>query len=79
MIDSGTSIMAGPYDEMKVLNEALGGIEVLPGLGEYFIFCDTIDQMPDVYWTINGLEYVMTPQEYILRVSWPKELGKIWA
>lgn len=68
IIDSGTSVMTGPYEEVKAINDALGGFEI-PALHEWIINCDTIPDMPDIIWTINGVTYLMTPEDYILKVE----------
>ncbi len=67
-MDSGTSVILGPYDEVAAIHEVIGGFEVLPGLGEWIILCNRIDDMPDISFTLNGKDYVLTPQDYVLQV-----------
>jgi len=65
--DTGTSLIAGPSDEMKALNEAIGATPLMSG--EYTVDCNKIDSMPDVTFTIAGKEFTLTAKEYVLVVS----------
>lgn len=58
VIDSGTSVIVGP----KTLVEPLiAGITVNDD-------CSGVDQLPNLTWTIDGLDYVLTPNDYVLTV-----------
>eukprot|EP00095_Tigriopus_kingsejongensis_P002765 maker-scaffold845_size89356-snap-gene-0.17 protein:Tk02765 transcript:maker-scaffold845_size89356-snap-gene-0.17-mRNA-1 annotation:"cathepsin d" len=69
VIDTGTSLNLGPADVCKAINERIGGIEVLPGTGQYEIICSTIPDLPDVTFTFGGQDYVLTADEYVLQVT----------
>nr|AKO90277.1 cathepsin E-like protein [Tigriopus japonicus] len=69
VIDSGTSLLLGPADVCKEINERIGGIEVLPGTGQYEIICSTIPDLPDVTFTFGGKAYTLTANEYVLQVT----------
>lgn len=69
MIDSGSSLLLGPSDLVKEINEAIGGIEILPGSGQYEILCDQIPNMPDVTFGFNGKAYTLTASDYVLQVN----------
>lgn len=65
--DTGTSLIAGPKEDVKKLNERLGAVPV-PG-GEYvFPSCDT-KGLPNLIFNIEGRDFPLTPEQYILKVS----------
>jgi hypothetical protein len=49
--------------------ELVSGMEVLLGLGEYEVLCEDIANMPDMLFVINRLDYAVTPEDYILKVT----------
>jgi len=68
-IDSGTSIMFGPVNEVRALHEAIGGLELCPGTGLVYLLCRRISEMPDLTFTIDGNDFVLTPEEYVWQVT----------
>jgi len=68
VIDTGTSVLTGPTELITNLNEALGGFELL-NTGEYILPCRNIDSLPDVVFKFGGVEYRLTPQDYVLQVT----------
>jgi len=64
--DTGTSLITGPTDYMNALNKALGAVVVA---GEGIIPCRKISSLPDVSFLINGHEFVMTPEQYVLEIE----------
>ena len=44
LVDTGSTLIAGPYFEIKKLNEKLGSVEVENG--EFLFDCTTIDSLP---------------------------------
>jgi hypothetical protein len=58
VIDSGTSVLVGPKSLVEPL---IAGITVADD-------CTGIENLPNLTWTIDGIEYVMTPNDYVLSV-----------
>lgn len=59
VIDSGTSVIVGP----KTLVEPLiANITVNDD-------CSGVEDLPDLTWTIDGIDYTLTPNDYVLSVE----------
>merc|ERR1712038_1017416 len=69
IVDTGSSLLVGPPDETNAINKAIGGTELIPGTGQYFIDCNSIDSLPSVTFTIGGKAFELTGQDYVLEVS----------
>jgi len=65
--DTGTSLIAGPSDEIKKLNEQIGAIPI--AMGEYMVKCESVDQLPNITFTIGGKDFTLTGSQYVLKVS----------
>ncbi|VVC41543.1 Hypothetical protein CINCED_3A025216 [Cinara cedri] len=65
--DTGTSLIAGPVDNIKQINTLLGGTPI-PG-GEYIIACDQVDNLPIISFVIGGTTFNLEGKDYILKVS----------
>lgn len=59
VIDSGTSVLVGPSD---LVNPLIEGITVNDD-------CSGVDQLPNLTWTIDGIDYTLTPNDYVLAVE----------
>lgn len=64
--DTGTSLIAGPTADIRKLNELIGAIPV-PG-GEYVLPSCDLSNLPDLIFTIEGREFPLKPEQYILKI-----------
>ncbi|KAM4018263.1 cathepsin D-like isoform 2-T2 [Anomaloglossus baeobatrachus] len=67
IVDTGTSLIIGPVEEVTALQKAIGAIPLIHG--EYMVLCDKIDSMPAVTLRLGGVEYSLTAEQYVLKVA----------
>lgn len=66
--DTGTSLIAGPKDVIHQLNSDLGA-SLNPMTNQYMMDCRSIQSMPNVTFNINGKDFPLTPQQYVLKIK----------
>jgi len=64
IVDSGTSLLAGPTSAVKALAETLGAKPLFAG--EYSIDCDAISTLPDIVVSIGGKQYPIPASYYVI-------------
>jgi cathepsin D len=67
IVDTGTSLIAGPVDQFNALNTQLGAT-VVNGEG-IFQVCPDLSKLPNFTVSIAGVNFVLTPHDYILQVT----------
>ena len=62
IVDSGTSLLTGPSEDVAALAEKVGAISFIAG--EYLIPCHT--SSPDLVFVLNGQNYTLTKEDYVI-------------
>jgi len=65
--DTGTSLIAGPSDQVTAINKALGGTPVVGG--EYVLDCSTLPNLPNINFNIGGVDFPLTPDQYVMKIT----------
>ncbi|KAI9909361.1 hypothetical protein PsorP6_014774 [Peronosclerospora sorghi] len=85
IMDSGTSLIAGPKDQVAKLAALVGAHKFI--LGEYLISCSA--SAPDISFVLNGTSFTLTKSEYTLKsgpiclfafmgIDIPDPTGPLW-
>ncbi|KAG7398619.1 GPN-loop GTPase 2 [Phytophthora boehmeriae] len=85
IVDSGTSLIAGPKDQVAKLAALVGAHKFI--MGEYLISCTA--EAPDISFVLNGKSYTLTKDEYTLKsgpiclfafmgIDIPAPAGPLW-
>ncbi|XP_072379228.1 cathepsin D-like isoform X1 [Diabrotica undecimpunctata] len=64
IIDSGTSFIIGPWEDIEAINDA---IDAYYSGGLYYANCQYLDELPDLEFTLSGKKFVVKPEQYILK------------
>lgn len=67
IVDTGTSLIIGPVEEVTALQRAIGAIPLIHG--EYMVLCDKIPSLPVVTFRLGGVDYSLTGEQYVLKVT----------
>lgn len=70
VIDSGTSLNAGPKEDIRKFAEKVGAVKVpLPTKQEmYMLECSRLSQMEDLTIRMGDKDFVLKPQEYVMEM-----------
>ncbi|XP_036689444.1 napsin-A [Balaenoptera musculus] len=67
ILDTGTSLITGPTEEIRALQAATGGVPLL--MGEYLIQCSKIPTLPPVSFLLGGVWFNLTAQDYVIQIA----------
>jgi len=67
IVDSGTSMITGPTELINKINGQLGCI--ISGSECSWLHCPDYSTLPDLEFKLNGVSYILTPQEYIMETG----------
>ncbi len=69
IVDSGTSILAGPSAEVKAIAALVGATPFWLNPKEYTIDCSKIPSLPDLVFTIGGLPFTLKGADYTINAG----------
>nr|XP_051689116.1 pepsin-3-like [Oryctolagus cuniculus] len=64
IVDTGTSLLAGPTSAISNIQSYIGASENYEG--EMIVSCSSMYSLPNIVFTINGVQYPVPPSAYIL-------------
>ena len=47
----------------------LPGVELIPGTGQFFMDCNSIDSLPDIDFILNGQPFALAGKDYVLSIT----------
>lgn len=69
VLDTGTSLLAGPVDEVKAIAAKVGAKPFFLNPNEFTIDCSKIDSLPDIEIEFGGQTFTLTGKDYTINVE----------
>ncbi|XP_062974797.1 pepsin A-like [Elgaria multicarinata webbii] len=87
IVDTGTSMLAGPPSCIANIQNSIGASQA--SNGEYMISCSAMNSLPDIIFTINGIEFPLPASAYVIQgqsycttgfegIDIPTQSGELW-
>ncbi|KAM9325264.1 pepsin A-like [Gastrophryne carolinensis] len=87
IVDTGTSLLTGPPNPIADIQYYIGASQ--DSNGDYVIDCNNMSNMPTLVFTINGVQYPLTPEAYVRQtqdgclsgfqaMDLPTDSGELW-
>ncbi|XP_004710739.1 napsin-A [Echinops telfairi] len=67
ILDTGTSLITGPTEEIQALNTAIGSVPLR--MGQYIIDCSKIPSLPPISLLLGGVWFNLTGQDYVIQIA----------
>ncbi|XP_048377422.1 cathepsin D-like [Stegostoma tigrinum] len=67
IVDTGTSLIVGPVEEIRALQKVIGALPLIQG--EYMINCDKIPSLPVIAFKLGGKQFTLTGEQYVMKIS----------
>ncbi|XP_049635690.1 pepsin A [Suncus etruscus] len=65
IVDTGTSLLSGPNNAIANIQSSIGASR--NANGQMVVSCSSIQSLPDIVFTINGIQYPLPASAYILK------------
>jgi saccharopepsin len=69
VIDTGTSLLAGPIAEVKAIAKLIGATPFPLQPKEYTVPCASVSGLPNLDFTLGGKTYTLEPKDYIINAE----------